>query len=150
MTRGGKSGSHGYHVDLNLWSAATGSSLPAVADCSVCTGPQMAEAVARAAGPLLDSMAARPPIVAPPPPPVSPPVPANPPPVLGNPPVPSATLEPHSGRRIASWSLTGLGVASAAAGGIFWNVDGKGIDCVGSSCRNFYRTRGEGIASAAR
>jgi hypothetical protein len=149
VTRGGRNGSHGYHVDLNLWSVASGSSLPAVADCTVCTGPQMAEAVARAAGPLLDSISARPPTAAPVPPPAAGPVPSNPAPVLGNPPGASATLEPHSGRRIAGWSLVGLGAASAAAGGILWNLDGKGIDCVGSSCRNTYRTEGEGIAFVA-
>ena len=150
VTRGGRNGSHGYHVDLNLWSVATGSSLPAVADCSVCTGPQMAEAVARAAGPLLDSITARPPTAAPVPPPAAvAPMPSNPAPVLGNPPRGSATLESHSGRRIAGWSLVGLGAASAVAGGIIWNLDGKGIDCVGSSCKNMYRTAGEGIAFVA-
>ncbi len=150
VTRGGRNGSHGYHVDLNLWSIATGSSVPAVADCSVCTGPQMAEAVARAAGPLLDSITARPPTATPAPPPAAvAPVPPNPAPVMGNPPGGSATLEAHTGRRIAGWSLVGLGAASAAAGGILWNLDGKGIDCVGSSCRNTYRTEGEGIAFVA-
>jgi hypothetical protein len=150
ITRGGKSGSHGYHVDLALWSAATGAVVPAVADCSVCTGPQMAEAVGRAAGPLLDTIRTRQASVATPPaPPSVVAVTPNPAPVLGNPAAGSATLEPHPARRIAGWSVLGLGVASAAAGAIYWNLDGKGTDCVGSSCRSTYHTGTEAVAFAA-
>jgi hypothetical protein len=34
-------------------------------------------------------------------------------------------------------------------GGILWSFDGKGTDCVGSSCKSTYRTEGEGIAFLA-
>jgi hypothetical protein len=54
--RGGRSGTRGYHVELSLWHAATGEARPAVADCNFCTGPQMADAVDKAAGPLLDDL----------------------------------------------------------------------------------------------
>jgi hypothetical protein len=140
VARGGRSSGRDYHVELGLWQASNGQVVPAVADCTFCTGPQMAEAVVKAIRPLLDRVVAgqAAPVVQPP----------APPPVVGTPanPQPFDKLEPRRGRRIAGWSLVGLGAATAIAGGIIWNLDGKGTDCVGSSCRNAYHTQGEGIA----
>ena len=149
IARGGRNGSYGYHVELRLWNAATGETVPAIADCSVCSGPQMTDSVAQAAGPLLDRVGSRTP-----PPAVSPPTPATavaPSPVLVTPtnPPPSVRLEPLSGYRILGWSLVAAGAGAAVAGGILWSFDGKGTDCVASSCKSTYRTEGEGIAFLA-
>lgn len=144
VVRGGRNAGRDYHVELSLWQANTGEIIPAVADCSFCTGPQMAEAVAKAAHPLLDRIVTRRVAAATQPPPSAPPVvaaPAVPP--------PSDKLEPRRGRQIAGWSLVGLGAATAIAGGIIWNLDGDGTDCMGSICRNTYRTQGTGIALVA-
>jgi hypothetical protein len=149
IARGGRNGSYGYHVELRLWNAATGETAPAIADCSVCSGPQMTDSVAQAAGPLLDRVGARtpPPVV----PPSAPTAVVPPSPVLVTPtkPAPSVTLEPSSGHRILGWSLLAAGGGAAVAGGILWSFDGKGTDCVGSSCKSTYRTEGEGIAFLA-
>jgi hypothetical protein len=149
IARGGRNGSYGYHVELRLWNAATGETAPAIADCSVCSGPQMTDSVAQAAGPLLDQVGARTPQ-----PPVPPPAPiavSPPSPVLINPTnsPPSVTLESASGHRILGWSLVAAGAGAGVAGGILWSFDGKGTDCVGSSCKSTYRTEGEGIALLA-
>lgn len=147
--RGGRNGSYGYHVEVSLWNAATGEVAPAVADCSVCSGPQMVDSVVKAVGPLLDGVrSARASALPPGPPPVVPPVP---PPIVGIPTNPqgSATLPVHRGHPVLGWSLVAGGGLAAVAGGLAWSVDGKGTDCVGSSCKSTYRTEGEGIALLA-
>ncbi len=144
VIRGGKSGSHGYHMDLTLWSATTRTASPAVVDCTVCTGPQMVDAVGRAANSLLDQapVAEARPLF-----PVAPaPEPINAPPTLSNPtPKTAGTVDDHRGRRIVGWSLVGVGVAAAVGGGVIWSMDGKGTDCMNSSCRSMYHTRNEGV-----
>jgi hypothetical protein len=143
VARGGRSAERDYHVELALWQPSSAQVIPAVADCTFCTGPQMAEAVVKATRPLLDRIVASGITTA-----------ANPPPSpAGTAPAilpPSDKLDAHGGRRILGWSLVGLGAATAIAGSIIWNLDGKGTDCgAGSSCRNVYDTRTEGIALVA-
>jgi hypothetical protein len=149
IARGGRNGSYGYHVELRLWNAATGETAPAIADCSVCSGPQMTDSVAQAAGTLLDRVGVRtPPPVVPPPVPIAA-VPASPVLVTPTNPPPSVTLAPSSGHQVLGWSFLAAGGVAAAAGGILWSFDGKGTDCVGSSCRSTYRTEREGIGLLA-
>ena len=149
VARGGRNGSYGYHVEIRLWNAATGETAPAVADCSVCSGPQMTDSVAQAVGPLLDRVGVRTPRSVVPPPTPTAAVPASPVLVTPTNPPPSVTLESSSGHRIVGWSLLAAGGGAAVAGGILWSFDGKGTDCVGSSCRSTYRTEGEGIGLLA-
>jgi hypothetical protein len=144
IARGGRTKGRDYHVELGLWQSSTGDVVPAVADCSFCTGPQMAEAVAKAARPLLDRVVAH--HGAPPPQAAAPPASALAAPAVVK---PSEKVGPGPGAKVAGWSLLGAGVALAAAGGIVWGLDGNGTDCVASSCRNTYRTRTEGIALIA-
>ena len=142
VARGGRSAGRDYHVELGLWQPSNAQVIPAVADCTFCTGPQMAEAVAKAVQPLLARIVATQTVPAA--------LPSSPPAVVApSSPPPSDKLEPRRGRRIVGWSLVGLGAATAIAGGIIWNLDGKGTDCVGSNCRNTYRTQGTGIALVA-
>lgn len=152
IARGGRSGAYGYHIELSLWNAATGEVVPAIADCAVCSGPQMTDSVAQAAGPLLDRVGIRPPPKAvPPAPPALSVRPVASPPVVESPanPASSDTIQPSSGRRILGWSLVAVGAGAAVTGGILWSFNGKGTDCVGSSCKSTYRTEGEGIAFLA-
>jgi hypothetical protein len=144
VVRGGRSADRDYHIELSLWQASTGEMVPAIADCTFCTGPQMAEAVTKAARPLLDRIVARR-VAAPVQPPSTAPTVVTTPVVTP----PSDKLESRRGRRIAGWSLVGLGAATGIAGGIIWNLDGNGTDCVSSTCRNTYRTQGTGIALVA-
>ena len=144
LVLGGKSGSRGYHVELSLWHAATGEARPAVADCNFCTGPQMADAVDKAAGPLLNAV----PTEAPP----ALPTPATAPPAVVLTPAvtpPPVKIEPHTGRRILGWSIAGAGVVLATVGGVIWHLDGEGTDCGTTGCRNTYHTRSEGIGFVA-
>jgi hypothetical protein len=143
LARGGRTASRDYHIELSLWQAASGEIVPATAECSFCTGPQMADATAKAARPLLDRIGARR-VVAAIPPPVRPAQPTRPAAAS-----PSDKLEPRHGRQMLGWSIVGLGAVSAGAGAFIWNLDGKGTDCLGATCRTMYRTQGEGIALVA-
>jgi hypothetical protein len=144
LVRGGRSGSRGYHVELSLWHAASGEARPAVADCNFCTGPQMAEAVNKAAGPLLDAV----PTEAPP---ALPPAAAAPPAAVLTPAVALAPVkvEAHTGRRILGWSIVGAGAVLGIVGGVIWHLDGEATDCGTAGCRNTYHTRGDGIGFVA-
>lgn len=148
VLRGGKAGSHGYHIDLSLWNALSQVASPAVIECTVCTGPQVVDAVGRAATSLLDQAPAP---EARPLPSVAPlATPTSAPPILSPPPpVRAATVEDHRSRRVVGWSLFGLGVAASLGGGVVWSLDGKGADCVNSNCRARYHTQSEGIALVA-
>jgi hypothetical protein len=145
--RGGRSGSRGYHVELSLWHAATGEAHPAVADCNFCTGPQMADAVDKAARPLLDGL----PLLTPAPAPAAAPPPAAVPALVAAPIAAAspATVEAHRTRHVVGWSLAALGAATGIVGGVLWSFDGNGTDCGASGCRNAYHSRGEGMGLVA-
>jgi hypothetical protein len=145
VLRGGKTPTHGYRIELSLWNPGTRTAAPAVVDCTVCTGPQMIDAVAGTADALLDQLTVKEaqPLAQPIPvaqPTSSPPVPANP---TGN---DAVKLSPHRTSGVVGWSLVGLGVAAGVGGGVLWSFDGKGTDCVSGSCRSTYHTRTESIA----
>jgi len=142
VVRGGRTAARDYHIELNLWQGGIGDIVPAVADCSFCTGPQMADAAAKAARPLLDRVVER--HDAPPTPAAAPAPPAVP-----SAPPPPDKLEPRRGLQMVGWSLVGLGAATAVAGGIIWSLDGTGADCLASNCKNTYRTHTEGIVLTA-
>ncbi|HXJ20764.1 MAG TPA: hypothetical protein VMT03_11065 [Polyangia bacterium] len=123
IATGGRNEMRGYHIELRVWNVASDREDHAVAECNVCAALQMVETVKGVAGALLDripTLHANLAVVIPPPPPPAPVVIETPPP------------PPSKGRKIAGWTLVGLGFAGAAASAILFTIDGNNTSCASS------------------
>ncbi|HXU61817.1 MAG TPA: hypothetical protein VN962_08965 [Polyangia bacterium] len=124
IATGGRNEMRGYHVELRIWNVASDREDHAVAECNVCAALQMVETVKGVASTLLDRV---------------PTLHANLAVAASQPAVPTGPVmlgrsqpaaRDTSARRIAGWSLVGVGVASGVASGILFAMNGHHGDCL--------------------